>query len=649
VALSGIRGQIILPLVSDVVLGTLQVASTQPLDADRVDLRPLQTLATHTVRALTGLRQIEEIRRLNQSQEQHAQELARSEAALREQTQILQSVLACMGDGVVVADCNARFLVFNPAAQRILGHGQTDEPPQEWSRHYEIFLPDRTTRYPVEDLPLLRAIRGESVDRAELYIAYPSRDDGTWILVTGRPLRDALGVLQGGVVVFHDITLRKQSERRLTAQYETTRVLAESESPSQAHSKILATICESLDWDLGALWRVDPHTEQLRCVTAWNRSSMPAAAFQAQTRTVTLERGIGIPGRVWASGHPVWIPDLALDENFPRRETALANGLHAAFAVPILVRGDFRGVLEFYSREVRRVDPAILEMINNVGSQIGQFIERHQMRARVVQSEKLASLGMLSAGVAHEINNPLAYVANNLAVLERDARFLLDVFALYEQGREALATTHPELGRQLVQLSAEFDLPYVREYMGQILRSTRQGVKRVADIVQSLRGFARLDRATVDQAKIHEALEAALEMLRDRLHRQQIRVELRLSDLPEVAGSPAQLNQVFLNLLVNAVQAIESTRRADGLIAITSTEEGGEIVVELTDNGCGIPDEILPQIFDPFFTTKPVGDGTGLGLSITHSIVQDHGGRLQVESVPGEGTNVRVILPMARL
>jgi signal transduction histidine kinase len=493
----------------------------------------------------------------------------------------------------------------------------------------------------------MRAIRGESVDRAELYVAYPSRDDGTWILVTGRPLYDEAGVLGGGVVVFHDITLRKKFERRLTAQYETTRVLAEADSPAQANLKILATICESLDWDLGALWRVDPHIERLRCVTIWHRSGVDAPGFQAQSRNESFERGTGIPGRVWADGQPAWIPDLARDENFPRRSAALADGLHGAFAVPILVRGDCRGVLEFYSREARPADLAILEMINNVGSQIGQFIERHQMRARVAQSEKLASLGMLSAGVAHEINNPLAYVATNLAVLERDVRFLLDVLALYDQGRDSLATAHPELGRQLAQLVAEIDLTYVRENMAKILQSTRHGVKRVADIVQSLRGFARLDRASVDHANIHEALTSALEMLRDRLTRQQITVVENLRSLPPVAGSPAQLNQVFLNLLVNAVQAIEATHRADGRIAITTAEENGEIVVELADNGCGIPDDVLPQIFDPFFTTKEVGDGTGLGLSITHSIVQDHGGRLQVESVAGEGTSVRVILPAA--
>jgi len=648
VALSGIRGQVVLPLVSDEVLGTLQVASRHPIDVKRLDLRPLETLATHTARALTGLRQLEEIRRLNQSLEQHTQELARSESSLREQTRILQSVLDCMGDGVVVADPDARFLVFNPAAQRILGHGRIDSPPEEWSRRYEIYLPDQVSTYPVEDLPLMRAIRGESIDQAELFIAYPSRDDGTWIHVTGRPLRDEHGELKGGVVVFHDITRRKKSERRLAAQYETTRVLAEADSPSQASVKILETICDSLDWDLGVFWRVDPHTQRLRCATIWRASAVGVPRFEDLTRETTLERGAGLPGRVWLHAQPAWIPELALDANFPRRDVAVENGLHAAFAIPILLRGDCLGVLEFFSHEARPPDLAILEMMNSLGTQIGQFIERYQMRARVIQSEKLASLGMLSAGVAHEINNPLAYVSNNLAVLERDVRFLLTLLAIYEQAGESLASTRPELVQQAARLAAEFDLTYVKENMGKILESTRHGVKRVADIVQNLRGFARLDHAAVDQADIHETLRTAVEMLRGRLDRRNIAVEEHLGQLPLVAGSPAQLNQVFLNLLVNAMQAIEATHREDGRIAITTLANNGEIVVEVADNGCGIPEDILPQIFDPFFTTKTIGDGTGLGLSITHGMVQDHGGRLEVESVSGQGTRFRVYLPVAR-
>jgi two-component system, NtrC family, sensor kinase len=648
VALSGIRGQVVLPLVSAEVLGTLQVASHAPIDVARLDLRPLETLASHTARALTGLRQLEQIRRLNQSLEEHADELARSESALREQTQILQSVLDCMGDGVVVADPAARFLVFNPAAQRMLGQGRTEGSPDEWSRRYEIFLPDRATRYPVEDLPLMRAIRGAATDQAELYIAYPSRDDGTYILVTGRPLRDENNELRGGVVVFHDITRRKKSDRRLAAQYDTTRVLAEADTPAQANYRILETICEKLDWDYGAFWRVDTHTNRLRCASLWHRPGVPAPLFEGLTQKLTYQRGVGLPGRVWADGQPAWIPEIAFDDNVPRQAAAQEDGLRSAFAVPIVLRGECLGVLEFFSHEPRPPDLDMLEMMNSLGTQIGQLIERHQMRARVMQSEKLASLGMLSAGVAHEINNPLAYVSNNLAVLERDVRFLLMLLSIYEKADASLAATEPELVRQANLLASEFDLHYVKDNMGKILRSTRQGVKRVADIVQNLRGFARLDQAAVDQADIHEALRTAVEMLRGRLDRRQITVEEHFGELPLVAGSPAQLNQVFLNLLVNAMHAIESTHRQDGRIAITTSACNGEIVVEVADNGCGIADDVLPQVFDPFFTTKDVGDGTGLGLSITHSIVQDHGGRLEVESDKGVGTCFRVFLPVVR-
>ena len=254
---------------------------------------------------------------------------------------------------------------------------------------------------------------------------------------------------------------------------------------------------------------------------------------------------------------------------------------------------------------------------------------------------------MLSAGVAHEINNPLAYIANNLAVLDRDSRFLLEILGLYDQGRPDLRAARPELVVRVDHLADEFDLAYVRENLGKLLDSTRQGVKRVADIVQNLRGFARLDRARDDQADVHEAIREALEMIRGRLARRGIAVEERYGEVPPVAASPAQLNQVFLNLMVNALQAIEETHRADGRIAISTASLDGEVTVEVSDNGCGIPDDVLPHIFDPFFTTKGVGDGTGLGLSITHGMVHDHGGRMEVDSIAGQGTRFRVILEAA--
>ncbi len=648
IALAGIRGQVVLPLAGTEVLGTLQVATPECLDPVHVDLRPLESLASHTARALEGLSHVEEIRRLNQSLVRKADELVKSEAALREQTRILQSVLDCMGEGVVVTDSEARLLVFNPAAQQILGTSARLGEPDRWNPLYKVYHPDRTTLYGTEDLPLYRAIRGESLDHVELFIAQPGLQDGLWMLVNARPLRDDSGGLQGGLVVFHDITRRKNYEQRLAAEFAATRVLAEVDSLSEAIPQILAIVGQCLDWDFSAFWRIDQATHDSRSVTLWQSPQASLAGFAELTQKTAIGSGIGLPGRVWASRKGAWAAELGDDSYDPRWRAAAADGLRSGFAVPILARGECVGVLELYSRAYREVDPDLLEMMTNLGSQIGQFIERHKMHARVVQSEKLASLGLLSAGVAHEINNPLSYIANNLAVLERDTRSLLALVATYEKARELLAANRGDLVAEIDRLDNECDFAYIKANLDKILASTRQGVKRVAEIVHNLRGFARLDRAAVDQMDIHEALAAALEMIRGRLERRRITVEERKGELPPVSASPVQINQVFLNLLVNAMQAIESTHRDDGRIVVETRCNGKEVILEVKDNGCGIPVDVLPQIFDPFFTTKSVGDGTGLGLSITHGIVQDHGGRMEVETAAGQGTCFRVILPISR-
>jgi PAS domain S-box-containing protein len=265
--------------------------------------------------------------------------------------------------------------------------------------------------------------------------------------------------------------------------------------------------------------------------------------------------------------------------------------------------------------------------------------ERARMQSRVHQAEKLASLGILSAGVAHEINNPLAYVATNLAVIETYARDLLRLAdAALPAGGDAPAA--------LVGLAEEVELPYIREHLESILASTRQGVKRVATIVQNLRGFTRLDQTAVDRVALRSVVDTSLEMIRQRLASRGIAVEREDGDVPPVLCAVAPINQVVLNLLVNAMQAIEAHRPEGGRITVRTRHEPPSGIVEVEDNGGGIAPEARARLFEPFFTSKPVGQGIGLGLPISQGIVADHGGRIEVESTPGVGSTFRVVLPV---
>jgi signal transduction histidine kinase len=251
----------------------------------------------------------------------------------------------------------------------------------------------------------------------------------------------------------------------------------------------------------------------------------------------------------------------------------------------------------------------------------------------------------LSAGVAHEINNPLAYVANNLVVLERDCDGLLQLIGQYESGH---APADAATAERLRELREAIDLDYVKGNMHRILSRTREGVERVTRIVHSLRGMARTDAPRRQEARAHDLIDNSLEILHGKFKRLGVSVEQHHDANLLVSCVPTQISQVVLNMLVNAFQAIETTQRRDGRILVRTQRRGGEFVMEIEDNGCGIQREHLPRLFDPFFTTKEVGEGTGLGLSISHHIVSAHGGTIEVESTPGVGTCFRVCLPLGR-
>jgi signal transduction histidine kinase len=254
---------------------------------------------------------------------------------------------------------------------------------------------------------------------------------------------------------------------------------------------------------------------------------------------------------------------------------------------------------------------------------------------RLVQSEKLASLGELAAGVAHEINNPVGYVSSNLTTLQK-------YLAVYEKVLDAPATDPAEMAA----LKKKLNYAFIRDDLQSLLKETQEGVGRVKAIIQDLKDYARTNAATHYVASdIQVGLKSTLNIARNQL-KDRADVRLTLGDLPLVECAPSQIDQVFLNLIVNAAQAMPAGKM--GVIDIRTACNHEQVWIEVQDNGPGIAPEILKKIFDPFFTTKDPGTGTGLGLSVSQNIIQQHGGTLTVDSTVGVGTTFKITLPIKR-
>lgn len=266
-----------------------------------------------------------------------------------------------------------------------------------------------------------------------------------------------------------------------------------------------------------------------------------------------------------------------------------------------------------------------------------------EIRTQLFHSSKMAALGTLTAGVAHELNNPIGFVKNNLMMLEEYLQVLLPVLQVVADALPEDKGRDGALGERLVQALAGEDLRPILDDIVPLLTDTRDGVQRLGEIVASLRSFARVDGPEAEPFDLNQCVRDTLKVAANEL-KYRAHVFQSLDEVPLLNGKPGEINQVILNLLVNAAQAINTF----GEIHIATRRVGEEICLSVADNGPGILPEHLEQVFTPFFTTKPAGQGVGLGLAISRDIIRLHDGRIEVESTPGEGSEFRVFLPLPR-
>jgi signal transduction histidine kinase/DNA-binding response OmpR family regulator len=414
--------------------------------------------------------------------------------------------------------------------------------------------------------------------------------------------------------------------RRPSVEYVTARALADSDSLADATPKVLQAICESLDWEYGSLWNVDAEADVLRCIEIWPVSSTVFPEFAALSRATAFRPGIGLPGRVWSSREPAWIPDVVTDANFPRAPTANREGLHSAFGFPLLLGDRVLGVMEFFSSEIREPDQTLLEMLTTVGTQLGQFIDRK--RAQEEHARRLMQLVAELDASRRRAEEAANAKSEFLANMSHEIRTPLNIIVwMAGLAREAKAVSERRKNLDMVIDSAE----------------------ALLGIINGILDFSKIEARKLDLEQVRFTLrETVQETMRALAPGAQgkgleLACDIRPDTPDDLVGDPGRLRQVILNLVGNAVKFTE----ANGEVVLRVRPEWtdaqkAELHFEVNDTGIGIPPDKQAMIFDAFTqadssTTRRHG-GTGLGLAISSQLVRLMGGRIWVESEVGRGS-----------
>jgi PAS domain S-box-containing protein len=664
--------------------------------------------------------------RLFKAEQQRTLALAHANRDLAEREAKIRRLVDSNIIGIFIWDFDGRILEANDEFLRMVYYDREDlvSGRVRWADLTTLDWRDRNDA---------RIEHEKSSGRFEPFEKEFTRRDGSRvpILVGGATFEE--GGNQGVAFVL-DLTERKRAEERLRVQHTVAQTLAEAATIEEVTPRILRAMGECLGWDVGALWRVDREAEALRCVELWHKASIEVPEFERISREFTFVPGLGLPGRVWSSLEPEYIPDVVADENFPRGSIAQREGLHAAFGFPILLGGEVLGVIEFFSREIGQPDQELLNVLATIGSQIGQFIERERAEAELRESEQnyrtlFESIdeGFCTIEVLFDQNEkPVDYrflqvspsFERQTGIKNAAGRRMREIAPQHEEhwfeiyGRIALTGEPMRFENEAKQLGRWYDVyafrvedpkrrrvgilfnditerkraeaevrDSERRYreaqlelahanrvatMGQLTSSIAHEVNqpitaavtyalaarrwlsaeppnflevddalslivkegsRAGDVVGRIRALIKKVPARKDAIAIDDAILEIIALTRTEAAKNSVSVRTQLAEgLPRVWGDRVQLQQVLLNLIINAIEAMHDVGEEERDLLIRTRNGPDGVLVEVGDTGPGFAPAALERVFEAFYTTKP--GGLGLGLSICRSIIEAHNGRL---------------------